>query len=567
MIADFMNYIWEDAQISATESSGMKLPDNPNTATERKRVKRANFMEVWDTRLSTKKGSFSVTTDTKTGNNLEIPKNGSQGTAVISGAPLEPEIMSMATLANSWIPETITGIFNNSKILPERGYQDILYMLLWIISGGFFLFISWTMYFVFEYSTTFILIKGGGTSESIVNETLIGTPSPSDIPTAAPTFFDYVYTEGNTRNLIYSWMRLSTQAFLFMPLAFTIIFYVLTDIGKKYKGKLRSKKLIILYLSHIILTIPFTHVQLSNPSDFNILVAGTPLLYLSVTGVWVILAKYLKIQWRMDVRWLPFLQLSQAGTFIIAGVAAVLRESTISDIMTYVPLMLTTFEMFLHWILRQSFMKYQENTTGMTLIMAYLIYPMEATRYACFFVLFGGYKHYDVQLVDLVLNATFSVLGEIYTHTGIAGFCKSWLWKKVLSKPREPFTSGISLYFSSVRSSIEYVVPIFSVTSIYLARLCRFHIPSLSKTNDFIFLIMVNNLIGDIGDVLGWYYLIEIIAEVFCTLVIWLLGSHERVSALGTLSRSKFLTMVVLTGLAVDVPVSTLGFLKANGKL
>ena len=110
-------------------------------------------------------------------------------------------------------------------------------------------------------------------------------------------------------------------------------------------------------------------------------------------------------------------------------------------------------------------------------------------------------------------------------------------------------------------------MPIFSVTSIYLARLCRFHIPPLSKTNDFIFLIMVNNLIGDIGEVLGWYYLIEIIAEVFCTLVIWFLGFHERVSALGILSKSNFLTMVVLTGLAVDVPVSTLGFLKANGKL
>jgi len=529
--------------------------------------------------------------------NLEVISKGLEGRKTTS---------KTETSRDSIISRTMTPILKQIKV--HWGIKDVLYTLLWISCGQILPALNWSIYFVRSGSTA----KSGGVKAQSVDKTLswnnttisdvsntsntflsninptlvvsnttVGNndtiestelgfgnvenkkaskarPRPPKKKRPPPTFYEFNLFEGD--DISYTWARVSIEVLFFVPLALTISLWIFTNLTS-FKGKHLVIKLTIIYLVHSALAVPYTILRLQNMINCVFLIAGTLLFHLVTVLVWWLLVKCLSIRWRISFKGLVVLQTCQAFTFIIAGLPMVMKRKYLRKIVVVIPLIMLALEIFLKFALRKAFNGHRNNVQGRTLVISSLVFPIEATRFASFLVIYIGYKHRGEPFSDLAWNVAFSVIGEIYCHSGIYQRLQTYLENRIAVIDLKDYFPEVETDFSAIRAILEYVVPTFLITNVYLAEASRQYIPKFGNYYDFVHLQISRSLLDDVWDVLGVYYTIEFIALLLC-LGIAKLISHKEVSALGTLNLKTIFLMIFYVGAAVNVSITTLGFLR-----
>jgi len=253
---------------------------------------------------------------------------------------------------------------------------------------------------------------------------------------------------------MFSWLRLCTRALLFLPLATTISFYIFTNLST-FEANQFATKLVIIWLLHAAMAVPITIIRLQNTGNPNILIVGTLSYHLLTVMGWWVLAKCLSIRWCINFKWVPVIQICQAGTYIIAGLPITMRQEYLSDIVIYIPIVMIVLEFLFAYVLRASFKAHQNNEAGRVLTIASLLFPLEATRFACFVMLYYGWKKNHIPFRELVWYVIFSLLGEIYTHSGLYQIAYSWLESKIEFVDLHDYFPEVVLDISSIRAILE----------------------------------------------------------------------------------------------------------------
>jgi len=358
---------------------------------------------------------------------------------------------------------------------------------------------------------------------------------------------------------MFTWTKLCSKALLFSPLASTISVYIYTNL-KKFSGRKLVSKLTIIFLSQIIISVPFVILRFLYRINLNVFIAGTISFHLVIAISWWLLTKALSMEWEISFKWIPALQLCKAMVFILSGVPLVIGCHTIANTAAYVPMIMLVIEFIFNKILHKMFGEYPENDLGLFYTMAYLTYPMELIRFMSFTCLLIEYTKYDAPIMSLAMNVSFSIIGEIYTHTHIWLLCNNELevWRH--GKRLDSFLE-IKEYYSSIRSCLEYVCPMFYLFNILFANACRYHVPIMDVGWNYVYFRSSKGLLINIWRILGWYYLMELTSEVICWVIVRLCSYH-RVSAIGQLKWTFLFVLMLYVGTEVDVPLNTAGFLR-----
>lgn len=267
------------------------------------------------------------------------------------------------------------------------------------------------------------------------------------------------------------------------------------------------------------------------------------------------------MDWQINVKWLPALQLCQALVPLVTGMAVVGSEELLRDILVYVPLLLLILELVLKRVLRRTFHHHRSNSRGLVLSMAFAIFPMEVFRFASFLLIFMQYKLHDAPYSRIVRSAVASIISDIYTHTGISAQIKKWINSSFVGVRKDEFLE-VHMNYASVRGLLEIVAPTFLVTNILMSNACFYHLPILSPKWNFIFFSSSKWFMGQgLLEALAIYYFAEVVSFCLCA-VICNLTSYQPLSAMGGLKWSNIVTMIVFVGTAVDVPTTGYGLLR-----
>jgi len=459
--------------------------------------------------------------------------------------------------------------------LPPRVFyvskKDVHFTLLWFAFGWIFLAVNWGVFLIrepaafremplkdesngWQNSTNHTSSNG----EKIFTEPRMSqsNPSTSARPTWSPTYYDFDL-EGEGRDVIYEWAKLCSHGLFFIPLASTISLYIYTDLSSYNKGKPLAIKLTIIYLTQIVLAVPFAATRLLYNEHIWQLIAETAVFYLATILWWCSLVSLLSLDWRLNIYWLPALQLCCAVVFIISNLPILVDSTFLNRIVVYVPLVMSIIEHTIKKVLEHLFDSHRDNYAGLSLSMAYLIYPMEAIRFVSFILLW-----LENDIANIVLNVLFTILGEIYTHTQLHQFCKHEIEVRIYGRRFDDLLY-VHSYYSSIRTFLEYVTPTFLVWGVILTYWCRDYIPMINSTYEFVYRNMYKDLMRDIWFISLVYYLIEFSSEILC----WGIGKlseYERVSAIGSFSWSMLITMIIYVGTQVEVPFTTSGILMVH---
>lgn len=440
-------------------------------------------------------------------------------------------------------------------VFKALGKRDLWFIIFWMSFGWIPLALDWAIFLIRESGTSIPNITG---AYNTINSTGLNITSA---PYVDPNFFEFDLIEGNNRDLVFTWTKLCSQIFVFIPLTSTISIYIFSNLGS-FKFKNFAFKLTIIYLTNIVLAIPIALMRLLYVNNLIVLILGTVLFYSAITLGWCMLVRFLSLEWRVNIYWLPALQLCQAAVYINSGMPVIVSEDFLDFVIVYVPLVIMMFEYLVKKVMENLFDEHRGNTPGVTLSMAYIIYPMEVARFVSFILLYIKYKARGDMLSDVVWNAIFCVIGEIYTHTPIWKWCNRQMELIIYGTVCDD-RPEIHDYFCSLRACLEYVAPTITIANILLTNACQFKIPMIHKNLNYVYDASGKLLKKGIWEALGVYYLVELLAEVLC----WVIGkvlSYERISAIADLKWTVILTMIIYVGMAVDVPFTTLGYLRLS---
>jgi len=455
-------------------------------------------------------------------------------------------------------PRTDRSLTIRQMSLPFRfwplGRKDLMVTLLWIACGWMLLALDWSLYFIRGYNTNIPLhpklfnIEKSNSSISIAESE----------PTAEPTYFDYDFLQGDSRDLIFIWVKLFSRSLVFIPLGSIINLSIFTNLNS-FTGWKLARKLTIIYLTQITIAGPYAASSLIDWGDKTMdwleLVGGTTLFNLTLTLEWWVLARCLSMDWQINVKWLPAFQLCQALVLIAIGTAMVAPKEFLSDILLYVPLILMILELVFKKVLTFLFDQYKRNSRGLILCMAFVISPMEVLRFGSFLLIFMQHKLFGVPYSHILWSASFSIIGEIFTHTGVYKLIKTCIISKFAGVHKDDFPE-VHANYASVRGVLEFVAPTFLVANILMSNACFYHLPILSKKWNFIFFSSSKWLMEQgLLEPLVTYYIVELISFFLCGLICKL-TSYERTSAMKGLKWSTIFTMIVFVGTAVDVPIT-----------
>jgi len=353
---------------------------------------------------------------------------------------------------------------------------------------------------------------------------------------------------------------LCSKALLFTPLACTISLYIYTNLNG-FSGRELVLKLTIIYLSQISISAPFMILRLLYRDNLYEFIAETISFHLVISVGWWLLTKMLSIKWQINFKWIPALQVCKALVFILSGIPVIIRREPIAAFIIYVPILLIIIEFIFTRILVKMFREYQKNVLGLYFTMAYTIYPMELLRFVSFACLYIEHDVFDIPITSVIWNISFSIIGEIYTHTHIWLLCNNELEVRIYGKRRDNFME-VYEYYSSLRSCLEYVSPMFFTFHVLFATMCRHHIPVMGPRWNYLLFHSTEKLLkNSLWKILGVYYLVELLAELICWVIVKL-SSYKRVSAVGRLKWTFLFALIVYVGTEVDVPLNTSGFLQ-----
>jgi len=490
---------------------------------------------------------------------------------VSSSYTVSPKVYCSSIWSTGKVPETalMRGMTSRELVLPTKfkavGRKDIFVTLLWISCGWILLALDWTLYFIREYNEKSWVHPKDLQMIQVSNSTI----SSELVPTANPSYFEYEIFQGDSRDLVFVWTKLCIRALLFIPLASTIYLSIFTNLNS-FKGKTLAKKFTIIYVTQIVIGAPFAVARLKDLGnltvDYTELIAGTTLFHLVLMLEWSMLVKFLSMEWRINFKWLPAFQLCQAVLFISTGMPLIVQKDFLDAIVVFVPLIILILELVIKKVWELLFEGYMDNNRGLILSMAFLIFPMEVSRFSSFLLLFMLYQSKNAPFSHILLSAAFSVIGEIYTHTDVQKLATDWIRRRFVGWHEDDLPEVYKNY-ASVRSLLEIVAPTFIVTNILMANACLHYLPIVSKKWNFIFFEGSGWLMRRcILAALVTYYIVELIS-IFVCFLISKLTSQFRISAVGSLKWSDIFTMIVFVGTAGDVAIAAYGFIRfARGK-
>jgi len=219
---------------------------------------------------------------------------------------------------------------------------------------------------------------------------------------------------------------------------------------------------------------------------------------------------------------------------------------------TYLPIILTFLDTLACKVTVLSFKEYMGNRIGQAVCIGIYIWLMEAMRFDCFMALYLGWKSDFVELQSVLLNILFSILGELWTHTGIREALEDSFDQRVdFIQLRSSFPE-IRTIFSSIRHILEWVLPAITLGVLFFMEQYRDYIP---VTDDIIRnhlrFSTSARLYEHMFEIALVYYSVEVICLMLCWLIQYIMVYTEK-SLVGTLSKSHILLLVVFLILQTD---------------
>jgi len=352
------------------------------------------------------------------------------------------------------------------------------------------------------------------------------------------TFYEVALCFGWNHVNVFGSVALYISLLLRYTLTTIIILYKITDLHN-FRGKSFMKKIITIWLISVSLYVLA-----------RIVAQGSYHIFLTLYCIAIPIVLSQKVLGYFSVGY----QMSPRGWFvwvicmIVTNVLSAFPRYGgvyVNTVQVFFPLLLTGLDYFACWSVELSFTKYRYNLDGQAILMALYIWRMETTRFDCFIALFLGWKSETVPLRDVILNAIFSILGEIWTHTGIHKVCEDWLDRHLGCINLKSDFPEIRDIFSSIRAVLEWVIPAISLGVLCLLELRRDYV-AVPKDDFVIQLLFFTSvrLFQHMFEIVRVYYCVEMISLVLC----WLIAKmtdYEQKSILGALGWSSIMSLGV----------------------
>jgi len=318
-----------------------------------------------------------------------------------------------------------------------------------------------------------------------------------------------------------TWMDMFTMTYCW-AICVLIGYYVLTNLAD-FKGKQFTWRVGIISCGSVVVA--------SGPAFYPLLrpIATIPmvflgLLFLSLTPIpmlslGLLFMRYLSIKWTVSMKW--------AGCFIGIGclVNALVKISgesvdLVNHTIVYMPLILTGLETIFSKVLERAFKDHRDNELGITTAITWFEYQTEKIRFITFLAQYIGYKHDLKTLGELLENIAFSILGEIWTHSGLHEVGQKWVGQRVWFINEVNTFPEIRGGISSIRQILEFVCPLDYLFCVFTLNMLRDCIPLNDNVVDLqINFFTTEKLMKDIWEVLGVYYSIELFCLLLCRLI------------------------------------------------
>jgi len=241
----------------------------------------------------------------------------------------------------------------------------------------------------------------------------------------------------------------------------------------------------------------------------------------------------MSIEYHIDLRWYFAWLICMVVITVIAAFPTY-GGSYVTTVQVLFPLVLTGLDSLTRKSVDLCFREYRHKTDGQAMLIALYIWRMEVSRFDCFIALFLGWKSGTVPLRDVIANAGLSILGEIWTHSGIREVGEKWLELKmgcILLKSDFP----VRQMFASFRMVLEWVLPAISFSILCLLELRRDYlvVPDDDIVIQLQFFTSVR-LYHHLVEIVLTYYFLEIVSLVLCCLIAKKAGYAQK-SVVGTL--------------------------------
>jgi len=320
-----------------------------------------------------------------------------------------------------------------------------------------------------------------------------------------------------------------------------IIWYMITDM-RKFHGKTLVKKLILIWLIAVVVYLVARTVGMNMLESYLIFLS----IYCIVTPLVLSrkLLKCLSIEYKIKLKWW--------GSWLICIVATNILTSFpkyggnyVDEVRVVFPLILMCLDFFACWAVELCFNEHKYNREGQAMLLALYIWRMEDSRFDCFIALFLGWKSGNVPFQNVIWNSVFSVLGEIWTHTGIREAIENWIYRNMDLMNWKSDWPEIRLYFGSIRGILEWVLPAinFSILSFLEWRRDYIVVPKDNIINQQMFFTSVK-LFEHLIDIVLVYYTVEAVSLFLCWIIAKTTG-HKEISLLGSLRWSSIIVMGV----------------------
>jgi len=327
-----------------------------------------------------------------------------------------------------------------------------------------------------------------------------------------------------------------------------IIYYKITDI-EKFGGKLLVMKLTTIWVASVFVYVVTRGIgdKMESHSLFVALYCLSIPLVLSRK-----MLKCLSVEYLINLKWWSGWLICMIVTNMLAAFPTYGgRYVTIVQILF--PLILAGLDIFARKTVQLSFNEYRYKTDGVAMLMALYIWRMEVSRFDCFIALFLGWKSGSVPLQDVILNSVFSILGEIWTHSGIREMGGEYLELYTGSTLLKSDFPEIRHIFSSIRAVLEWVIPAITFSILSLLELRRDYVvvPDDNVVIQLLFFTSVR-LFQHLFEIILAYYFVEMISLALVWLITKKTG-YAPLSILGTIGWHSIVLLGVGVVLLQDV--------------
>jgi len=469
----------------------------------------------------------------------------------IYGEPGQEEIRTEIFLSGD--DDSHSSSFYNPVRLKSIGKKDIVVGFLLIVLGVFQAGIYWSFTLSNErrtlpantslnaLSTFEAEFQVNGTFYCNSNATLPSISSENSNSvlniTTSFTFYEIATCLGWINEHFFITIAKGIALMLRYTLTMTTFAWAITNIDD-IKGKDHTMKLITIWLVAVCVYALAYIVWDMIKNLFVILamnVIANPLCW------WKI--RFLSLEFRLKPKWLLVWIIGMVLKFFIGLIPLWFDRSVTQILQVLLPLVLSGLDSFLCYTIRQCFNEHRYNKRGQAIVILLYIWHMELLRFDCFISLFLQWLSNKVPFRDVILNAFFSVLGEIWTHSGIREALGNRLERRWGFRGLKSDFPQIRKIYGSIRNILEWVIPTVGFSTLCFIELRRDYIivPEDEIVTQVYFFTSAR-VFQNIVPIMLAYYTVEVISFILCSAIRNVIGYEEK-SVMGSLGWYSILTL------------------------